>query len=799
MGLDPRYIPINSLQEYFVDKDSGFPLAAGKIYFWEDQARTIPKPVYQITGSPPNYTYSVLPNPVTLSSVGTFADDSGNDIMGYYFPYDISGNLELYYVTVYSAGDVFQFSREGQPNLSAENPETNTTLTNYIYNGQFIAHVNQPDDGLLPTPPGGTGDQVFTIAPGVWTFSRPNNSTAIDYVTFDRFNAPIDNPTGNPRYALTVTCESPSSGDSHKNISYIIRDVGAFTSDIQIYTLSFTARSNTGSNLPVNFVLSKFFGIGGSPTALNTIETITLTPDYQIYNIPFTFGSIDGYTLGPNNDDRIGLEIWLPTTFIFSASFTDFMLTPGDIDISAYPPTPVAEDTYKGICGNLAIPDYDGFDMHLPVKITNFGLEADHSQIGHIDAGMYDTPNVGELLCDASFFETAGYSNDGIPYRRLFDVIYDPGFGGGMFGTGYGNLTCYRYAGIGSTPYFLQWNNSIGVATAASDGAIPTGFTFMEVYTGGNQYFLAYYGAFENLVYAKNLFAGIPLYEPDAGTTTFTFTKIREGNSKITALYGIGNINESTFTAGSYFLISSTATNYYVWFKKNGVGTDPAVVGRTGIMINMPSGADPLVYNIAIQKALRGNETSYITATAGSTIPAGSYFNAHNSLGSNFYIWMSKDGIGTDPNVSGSIGIKCDIFNTDSNTQIANEVTVSVNGKYFAVPDLRGVFLRMKTGASNVDPDANYRSDRGDGIGGNNLGTIEDFEVQSHEHFSVRDIGPGHDSYGTSHSSAYAGGGGGGWGNGNLYPNSTNAAHTDWTGGNETRPVNVYVNYFIKY
>src|SRR5580693_7123038 len=100
MSLNRQYVTAPSLQEYFVDKDSGLPLSGGFVYFYVDTARSVLKPVFEQTGSPPNYTYSVLPNPVTLSAVGTFQDASGNDIIPYYYPYDSFGDVQLYFIEV---------------------------------------------------------------------------------------------------------------------------------------------------------------------------------------------------------------------------------------------------------------------------------------------------------------------------------------------------------------------------------------------------------------------------------------------------------------------------------------------------------------------------------------------------------------------------------------------------------------------------------------------------------------------------------------------------------------------------
>lgn len=73
-GLDSRYITTLNLEPYFVNKQTGAPLAAGTVHFYKDDDRNVGKLVYQlvqdvITG---NYSYEALPNPITLSGVGTF-------------------------------------------------------------------------------------------------------------------------------------------------------------------------------------------------------------------------------------------------------------------------------------------------------------------------------------------------------------------------------------------------------------------------------------------------------------------------------------------------------------------------------------------------------------------------------------------------------------------------------------------------------------------------------------------------------------------------------------------------------
>lgn len=97
----------------------------------------------------------------------------------------------------------------------------------------------------------------------------------------------------------------------------------------------------------------------------------------------------------------------------------------------------------------------------------------------------------------------------------------------------------------------------------------------------------------------------------------------------------------------------------------------------------------------------------------------------------------------------------------------------------FNLPDFRGRFLRGWDHGSGNDPDAASRTDRGDGTVGDNVGTQQGDEFESHEHNSiilgaVGTSSPGAGSY-----------------------NGTGASTS--AGGNETRPKNINTMFCIKY
>ena len=105
----------------------------------------------------------------------------------------------------------------------------------------------------------------------------------------------------------------------------------------------------------------------------------------------------------------------------------------------------------------------------------------------------------------------------------------------------------------------------------------------------------------------------------------------------------------------------------------------------------------------------------------------------------------------------------------------------------FAVPDLRGQFLRGVSGSSGADPDsASRQNSRPDltvqGNSGNLIGSKQKDQLASHSH----DIGA-RDEIGTNCFSTLSGCG----------PARAQVS-TSKTGGSETRPVNAYVYFIIK-
>jgi len=116
----------------------------------------------------------------------------------------------------------------------------------------------------------------------------------------------------------------------------------------------------------------------------------------------------------------------------------------------------------------------------------------------------------------------------------------------------------------------------------------------------------------------------------------------------------------------------------------------------------------------------------------------------------------------------------------------------------FNVPDLRGRFLRGVDGSAGFDPDAGSRTPNlPGGATGNNVGSLQNDGFETHSHTMTSPLFSINDAVNhlqltittqVSNASNYANG-----------RTTTTNTSINTTGGNETRPVNVYVNYIIKY
>lgn len=206
MALDERYTLGAPLNQYFVDKDTGEPLATGELRFYRDSSRATQKAVYQLTGAPPNYTYTSVGAIITLSAVGTIQNSGGDNIALYLYPYDANGDLDLYYVECWSEGGVLQWTREAWPNLGAGNdPALDKSLVpNQVSNPQFTEIFL--NESVSTTITNASGTNRYPIAPD-WDLEISSAASASVVVQRIPLTPAADVPSRAP-YALQIDAQA---------------------------------------------------------------------------------------------------------------------------------------------------------------------------------------------------------------------------------------------------------------------------------------------------------------------------------------------------------------------------------------------------------------------------------------------------------------------------------------------------------------------------------------------------------------------------------------------------------------
>lgn len=266
---DDRYIYAPPIQTYFVDKDTGFPLAGGTVTFYRDVARTTLKPIYQQVQALNNeYEFVELPNPITLTSVGTYDDGNGTDINVYLYPFTgkptdaTQGVLDLYYIEVESSTGVAQETREAWP-PNALNETEDTSINNgenVILNPQFVdvSYIPDPTTGAYAISVS-TANQVTSIAPG-WDLVTSGTGT----VTVAQIAVTDVAAASNPPYALSIQV---GTGVTSCHLRQRIYNSPRFLQN-EIVSGYFIVKANT-SALP-------FLSLIYQPSNSNTAPSVTI-------------------------------------------------------------------------------------------------------------------------------------------------------------------------------------------------------------------------------------------------------------------------------------------------------------------------------------------------------------------------------------------------------------------------------------------------------------------------------------------------------------------------------------------
>lgn len=334
---DALLIASPTFQEALVDKD-GSPMAGGTVTCFVDDNRTVLKNWYyqssNTADSQGKYTFSRLPNPLTLSAAGSVCDINGVDTIPFFYPFDEQNQdtIQKYYITIENYAQTNQITRPNFPyNTSEGAVETFDDIENYIINNVFWRNVGTTTltdvTQMIVAPSQHDGFRFPDIQ-----FLK-NTTGAIDTVNFTQF--PLSETqalTGDitPEYYLNHVCTSAQAGEDFKCYQFPI-SLHVNTLDAVQFTVTIQAKNNGGTSSQESTIyLAILQDLGTGATSPNPVQIwasgITLTSGWKKYTHPGTFPSTapngTPVVLSSAGDDALYLQVQMPVDSICNVSFT---------------------------------------------------------------------------------------------------------------------------------------------------------------------------------------------------------------------------------------------------------------------------------------------------------------------------------------------------------------------------------------------------------------------------------------------------------------------------------------------
>lgn len=368
MALDERYIPLTSLNQYFVDKDTGEPLAGGTIEFFKNTAQSTNKPVYELTGTPGSYSYTALDNPVTLSAVGTAQNAGGDNVVIYAYPYDTDadGNLELdlYYVVCKDSDGNTQWTRQAVPHLNESNDPASdiSDASNLLSNPQFTRYFLEDSATALTVS---STNQTFPIAPD-WEIVASGSGT----VTVTR--TPVAGNTAIPTYPAYYLSIQVGSGVT----ACALRQRLDFNSGLwsgEFVSGFFVAKAASGSNAAT----MKYKDSSGSTNDVDIFDA-TIDSSWKSFGGSVEIGDSSNTQSGDNA--YVDIELELPLSNTTDVTSLQILVSDNELgaDISNYEQRPANRE--QALMGDWYIPRIG--DKPIPSFLVGWDFPLNPAQFG---------------------------------------------------------------------------------------------------------------------------------------------------------------------------------------------------------------------------------------------------------------------------------------------------------------------------------------------------------------------------------------------------------------------------------
>jgi len=235
--------------------------------------------------------------------------------------------------------------------LTIEAPNTDTDRTFNLPDASGVMQVQGqpvvlPDGSQLSSTPLTFKNKVINGSFDIW--QRGASQTTSGYGSDDRWtnNHSVSTKThsqqeftlgqtdvpGNPRYYSRTVVVTGGTSSSYTQKFQSIESVSTLAG--KTATLSFYAKADSIKNIVSRVYQS--FGTGGTPSAVVFVSTVThnLTTSWQKFSVTIDVPSVNGKTLGTNNNDALAVGFWFDVGSDYAAQSNSLGNQSGTFDIA---------------------------------------------------------------------------------------------------------------------------------------------------------------------------------------------------------------------------------------------------------------------------------------------------------------------------------------------------------------------------------------------------------------------------------------------------------------------------------
>lgn len=291
---------------YLVDM-TGLPLASGSMFTYSSLNPTVQKFVYQDAGGA-----TAWPDPILFDTNGTQGP--------FYWKFDSASPTDLYFIEVYDANGVLQWTINNYPNAGSGGGTVTTSvnINNIVTNPIFLDNI-----GASANP---VGTQFLVLAPGAHegltktssnagpdiVFVKDNTSATdqLQFLNFPGTALSLSPDTTPPQYLNYVS--NAGIGETKKYVQFPITN-NVWNLQNTSVTITIWARATSG-NTSMTLKWFQFYGDGAGATAplTTSIQTLTLTSVFTKYTITTTIPPYGTPTIGGCGNTGLFLQVWYP-------------------------------------------------------------------------------------------------------------------------------------------------------------------------------------------------------------------------------------------------------------------------------------------------------------------------------------------------------------------------------------------------------------------------------------------------------------------------------------------------------